>query len=250
MFHDDVPAALSPPLVEAREWRLIDVLFGALLLLGGVVVVLAIGFAATHWGGSARRAPGVAVAIAISTLAFEAWVGGAVLIVARHRGLSFGDLGFVQPRAWSFVLLAVCGAYAVEIGYAVAVWGIQQLTGLDLSRFNAGNGIPEELRGSRLVWAIIGVSVVVAAPLGEELFFRGLVFRALRPRLPLWLALLSSGVAFACMHFNLSVVVPFTLIGMIFAWAYRASGSLWTTIAAHAILNGVSLVLTMAGVGR
>lgn len=260
MFHDDALASEMPaaqPMEEPaeeprREWQLLDLVLGGLLLMMGVAVVLAITFGAASVGLSARRDPGAALLFAIVTLAFEAWAGVAVLLVVRRRGLSLRDLGFVLPasveahvRWWSYVLFAVMGGYLAQIAYVLVMWVIEQLTGADVSRFTAGNRLPDELRGSPAVWVVLGLSVMVAAPLGEELFFRGLVFRALGVRLPLWLAFLVSGFAFALMHFNIAVVVPFTIIGMIFAWAYRASGSLWTTVAAHAIFNTVSFVVTI-----
>ena len=57
-----------------------------------------------------------------------------------------------------------------------------------------------------------------------------------------------SGVAFSAVHANAGVVIPFACIGMIFAWAYRRSQSLWTTILAHAIFNGISFAAAVAGV--
>ena len=237
---------VAPRPAARREWRLLDLALGALLLLSGVAVVLAISFGLARAGLSARRDSNAALLFALVTLAFEAWAGGAVLLVARRRGLGWRDLGFTFPASWwAYVILALAGAYATQIAYVVVMWAIEQLSGVDVSRFTAGNRLPEELRGSPAVWAILGLSVIVAAPLGEELFFRGLVFRALDVSLPVWLAFLGSGVAFALMHFNIAVVVPFTVIGMIFAWAYRASGSLWTTVAAHAIFNTVSFVVTV-----
>ena len=37
-------------------------------------------------------------------------------------------------------------------------------------------------------------------------------------------------------------------IGMLFAWSYHKSGTLWTPVIAHAIFNGVSFAATLAGV--
>jgi len=37
---------------------------------------------------------------------------------------------------------------------------------------------------------------------------------------------------------------------MLFAWAYRRTGSLWTPIAAHAIFNGMSFILSASGIAR
>ena len=50
---------------------------------------------------------------------------------------------------------------------------------------------------------------------------------------------------FGVFHVNLSVLVPFSFVGALFAWAYEESGSLWVTIAAHAGFNGVSFAVTL-----
>jgi hypothetical protein len=89
--------------------------------------------------------------------------------------------------------------------------------------------------------------VVVVAPVAEELFFRGLIFRALVARVPLPVAYAVSGLVFAGFHLNVAVLVPFALIGVIFAWAFWNSGSLWTTIGAHAAVNGLSFAFAVAG---
>jgi membrane protease YdiL (CAAX protease family) len=61
------------------------------------------------------------------------------------------------------------------------------------------------------------------------------------------IAYMISGAVFALFHLNLSVIVPFALIGVIFAWAFWNSGSLWTTIGAHAAVNGLSFAFAVAG---
>ena len=60
--------------------------------------------------------------------------------------------------------------------------------------------------------------------------------------------MVASGLAFGAFHVSLSVLLPFTVIGMLFAWAFKASGSLWVTILAHFIFNSVALILTVIGV--
>jgi hypothetical protein len=56
-------------------------------------------------------------------------------------------------------------------------------------------------------------------------------------------AALASGLVFAALHFSLGSLVPFTIIGMLLAWAYVFSGSLWAAIAAHFLFNSVSFVV-------
>jgi membrane protease YdiL (CAAX protease family) len=96
---------------------------------------------------------------------------------------------------------------------------------------------------------VLGVAVVLVAPLSEELFFRALVFRGLRGYWRLLPSLAVSGVLFGAFHGNVSVVLPFAFIGALFAWGYEESDSLWIPIVAHALVNGLSFALSVAGVG-
>jgi membrane protease YdiL (CAAX protease family) len=41
-------------------------------------------------------------------------------------------------------------------------------------------------------------------------------------------------------------IVPFTVIGMLLAWAYVVSGSLWMSIGAHFAFNAISFLITVA----
>ena len=62
-------------------------------------------------------------------------------------------------------------------------------------------------------------------------------------------AALLSGLLFSAFHVNLSVLLPFTLVGALFAWGFEASGSLWTSIAAHFLVNGLGFMATLARLG-
>lgn len=261
MFHDDPrwppgatspllapPLAPSPPAIEGRLWRLSDLVAGSLLLILGFVAAVAVSIALTVLVRIERGDATVALFFTTATLLVEVWAGVIVLGLARRRGVSLRDLGFRAPNSWSLLPLALFGAYASLMAYSLAILAIERVTGADLAFIREGNRIPTDLPRTPLIWGTLGLAVVVAAPLCEELFFRGLIYRGLAGVAGPALGIIMSGLAFAVVHANLSVAVPFTLIGMIFAWVYRASGSLWTPIAAHAIVNGMSFVFAVYGV--
>ncbi|GMV86108.1 MAG: hypothetical protein AMXMBFR80_19630 [Dehalococcoidia bacterium] len=92
---------------------------------------------------------------------------------------------------------------------------------------------------------LYGLTTVVAAPIGEELFYRGLVFGGLAS----WgfvPAALLSGVLFALSHLDPGSLIPFTVLGMTMAWLYWRSGSLWDAIAFHVLFNFLSFILLIA----
>lgn len=242
------PARPSLPVspVEEPPWRLRDVIAGSLLLCLGFVATVGVGVALR--GEYERSDPATGLLFTVATLLLETWAGAIVIGLAWRRGISMRGLGFRAPSTRSLIPLALAGAYASIIGYTLAIMAIEWATGADLAFLREGNRIPEDLPRTPLIWTAMGLAVVVAAPLGEELFFRGLVYRGLAGIGGPALGIIVSGLAFAAMHATLSVVVPFALIGMIFAWAYRASGSLWTIVAAHAIFNSAGFAAALYGV--
>jgi hypothetical protein len=251
MFLDDLPPAPPPrPATSAPErtqWRGRDLLLGIALLLGGyisLVLAFALFSAALDIDVLQDEFTYGTAALLITS---EAWIGLTVLLVARRRRMSLAHLGLRPPRHAWVMPVAVVAAYASLILYAIAVTILDELTGSDLSGLMEGNALPTG-DYDVLLWVLLGIGVVVIAPLAEELFFRGLVFRALDSMWPTALAMVVSGVAFALLHLNVSVLIPFILIGIVFAWAFRQADSLWAPIGAHAIVNGMSFILTIAGV--
>jgi membrane protease YdiL (CAAX protease family) len=92
--------------------------------------------------------------------------------------------------------------------------------------------------------------VVPGAALSEELLFRGVIFAGLRKSMSLWpAALISSGI-WASLHLvaaNWAVAAILAIFGLVLAWLYERTGSLWTPIFAHAINNTLAvLVLFLA----
>lgn len=225
-------------------WAPRDMILGLVVVVGGsLLIVLLVGaalFATGGVGGPAERIAG-----AIAAVALESLLGLWVVARVTARRLSWAELGFVPPRRWAPLWIAWGGSYAILIGYTVALKALE-LVGIDASRFTRGNALPLDASDGGAVLLILGVAVVALAPLCEELFFRALLFRGLRGYWRLGPALLVSGLLFGLFHLNVSVVLPFTLIGVLFAWSTEASGSIYTSIAAHGAVNGLSFVLTVA----
>jgi uncharacterized protein len=86
--------------------------------------------------------------------------------------------------------------------------------------------------------------IVIAAPLSEEICFRGMVFGGLRTRLPAWAAALISGLIFGLLHAltGLSAVPPLMAFGVILALLYEKTGSIVPGIILHMLNNSVALI--------
>jgi len=92
---------------------------------------------------------------------------------------------------------------------------------------------------------LLSMVAVALAPVGEELFFRGHLFRWLAAQGERRWAYAFSAAAFAAIHFNPSAFPSYLALGLAFAWAYERWRSPIVPIAAHAAANAVALALLL-----
>ncbi|MHB8420149.1 MAG: CPBP family intramembrane glutamic endopeptidase [Myxococcales bacterium] len=91
--------------------------------------------------------------------------------------------------------------------------------------------------------AVLFASVVVGAPLAEETVFRGYLQPAIAARTGLPRAILIQALLFSLVHMDPIGFLPRLLLGVCFGELVALTGSLWTSVFAHALNNGISTVL-------
>jgi membrane protease YdiL (CAAX protease family) len=152
----------------------------------------------------------------------------------------WSDLGW-GPLIW----LAAIGTQVV---IAIAV------IGFDIPISNNTDGI-SELQADRSYVVAIVITAVIAAPLVEEIVFRGLMMRSLLGRFGPVVAVGIQGVLFGLAHVdpvrgagNIGLALVLSGVGCAlggFAYMLRRIGP---AIVAHAIFNGVAMILVLTGV--
>jgi membrane protease YdiL (CAAX protease family) len=86
--------------------------------------------------------------------------------------------------------------------------------------------------------------IVVAAPISEEVCFRGMLFAGLRERLPRLAAALVAGAIFGGLHAltGVSAVPPLIVFGFLLSLLYEKTGSIIPGILLHMLNNSVALL--------
>ncbi|MGK0432236.1 MAG: membrane protease YdiL (CAAX protease family) [Planctomycetota bacterium] len=96
-------------------------------------------------------------------------------------------------------------------------------------------------------WSMV-VLIVVLAPICEEIVFRGYLFRALQTTMPMWATQLVTATLFGLVH-GPSHALPIGVLSLLFGYLRQRYGSLWPSMLAHAVHNGITLVLVCSWPG-
>ena len=88
----------------------------------------------------------------------------------------------------------------------------------------------------------------IAAPIIEELLFRGVLFRVLRKWIAFPWAMLLSAVIFGAYHGNLVQFVYAAICGMLLAYFCEKYDSVIASVVAHVVMNMVAILFTQWGV--
>ena len=232
------PAALVPHEQSGRDrwpaWLSIAGLaagYGTTMVLGIFVILIAGAF------GASTEDPPPGVNIGLTVGQNLALVGAAYFFAMLSGRPAAADFGLRPARLWRSVRLLI----AIWVGFFVlsGIWALA--LGLEEQQT-----LPDELgAGDSLVNALVVIMLVtVIAPLGEELFFRGFFYGALRNwRGPLLAALLS-GALFGLVHVGsapIGYLVPLAFFGIGLCLLYEWTGSLYPPIALHALNNSIAL---------
>lgn len=114
--------------------------------------------------------------------------------------------------------------------------------------------VPSDLSSAGKVLAVL--LAVVFAPLMEEFFYRGVLFRSIRDRHGFWAGAIVSGLLFGLVHYvpspwqdALFLQSAMVFTGIAFAWFYERRRTIVAPIAAHVVFNVIGITIILAGVG-
>lgn len=179
--------------------------------------------------------------LGIGGFAFYAFVLLTLVPLYRQGRLRLRDLGLrptAPGRAVGLVVLAVI---------AVAITNLLWLQGV-LGKSAQSQGIT--VHGSAIDKVVIGVTLCVLAPVIEEIFFRGLLYRALRNHMSILWAALIAGFLFGAVHgiaYPLNTLPPRMVFGVIACLLYERTGSLYPSMALHGLIDGSGFEAAISG---
>jgi len=187
----------------------------------------------------------------------SAAIGLAVLFLAVAAGLLWPLFRGQRWRDWKaatgfhlgrgLIREIFSGWLGYITGFPVLVAGLLVTIMLvRLTNNDASHPIVRELGGGPASWIAVFLLASVWAPITEELMFRGMLFASLRERFGWWISAPIVALVFAAIHPQGWVAVPVLgAIAIVFAGIREWRGSVIGCMAAHALHNGVAVIIAI-----
>lgn len=156
----------------------------------------------------------------------------------RFNFLGLDSFGHMPPlRALGLAFVLVVAAMAFNFVYATYI-----IPGIGMQEEMAK--ILAAIPRTPLNIAAGFFAIAIAAPLVEELLFRGLLQNAIARYVPIWAAILLSSLLFASVHLQPYAIPGLMSLSIAFGYLYHRTGSLRMNILLHMANNAVALSLT------
>lgn len=247
---------------------IVSFLFGTVVLPLGMVMGLTF-VSAVSPDAAAVIQPFMVNADGTPTTQFQTWMmvvsflGGFGLASLFIRG-AMRRAGTTMTEVMGLHFRAIAGSNPLITAWSaiwrvVATYGVWIIIAIVLSQFvPAGHQDTVEFAKSLSGWDLFRFAIMaaVAAPIFEEIVFRGFLFQGLRTNLRRgifanrggmadFVAVVVSSAVFSLAHmqFNPTTMLMLFLLGCLHAELYRRSGSLYCSMMLHAVNNGLQVLL-------
>ena len=155
----------------------------------------------------------------------------------RKYGVSWRTMGLRRPSAIHLFLLVPL-VYGVGRGFEEGYTWI--VSSLGTEALIPKQEYVEEMFEEAIFKPLLYFDIVVITPIVEEIVFRGFLLAGLTLALGNIRGMIISSALFTVVHWDFDIMPIIFVSGMLTAWLYMRTGSLWPPIALHAVNNAIA----------
>lgn len=220
-------AALLPAWVFV-SFMLVQVIIGA--VLAGLV------WAGVRFDGVNPALISFVLSAVIYVLTLLLVVGGPWLVLKRKTSLK--EVGLQRAMSWKDLLIAPVGL----VSYFFLTFVLTTLSQYILPFIDLDQKQDVGFEGLTMQYEFIMafITLVVIAPIAEEILFRGYLFGKLRKVAPLWIAILITSALFGLVHFAWNVGIDTFALSIMLCLVTVWSKSIWPAIMIHMAKNFIA----------
>lgn len=151
------------------------------------------------------------------------------------------DVGLTRLPSWADIGLAPAGFVVYFIASSLLVYvGSQIIPGFDMTQLQE-TGFTHISQYYEYVLAF--ATLIVVAPIAEEVLFRGFLYGKLRRRMPVWVAMLITSALFGLIHGQWNVGLDVFALSIVLCSLREVTGSIWAGILLHMLKNSIAFFI-------
>lgn len=167
-----------------------------------------------------------------------------------RRKTTLGELGVTDWPSWMDIVLTPLAVIVYMFTSGVVILLVTKFaSGIDLNQ-------PQELPfsssmlGAQWQYLLAFVTLVVMAPIAEELLFRGYLYGKLRKTAPIWISVIVASLAFGLAHLwvpgsalQWAVAIDTFVLSIFMCLMREYTGAIWVGVLMHMVKNGLAFYL-------
>ena len=161
--------------------------------------------------------------------------------LVRKSTTSKEEIGLTRLPSWIDILLAPAGFVVYFIASGILTYTVTQL----MPGFNSTQvqqtGFEHIVQQYEYLLAF--VTLVVLAPVAEEILFRGYLYGKLKKYVPTWVAILATSALFGAVHGQWNVGLDVFALSIVLCSLREVTGGIWAGMLLHMLKNGIAFYL-------
>ncbi len=151
------------------------------------------------------------------------------------------DLGLSRLPNWTDIIVAPAGLIIYFVLSSVLILiATQILPWFDVNEVQ-NTGFNQINQHFELILAFM--SLVIIAPIAEEIIFRGYLYGRLKKYMPVWVAIFMTSITFGFIHGAWNLAIDTFALSILLCLLRESTGSIWASILLHMAKNGIAFYI-------
>lgn len=151
------------------------------------------------------------------------------------------EVGLVRLPKWTDIILTPAGLIVYLIFSSLLILlATKVFPWFDINQVqNTGFSQP----GQQYEYILAFATLVVIAPVAEEVLFRGYLYGKLKKFVPVWVAIITTSVLFGTIHGTWNIAIDTFALSIILCLLRELTGNIWASILLHMVKNGIAFYI-------
>ncbi|NCQ54337.1 hypothetical protein COV88_01855 [Candidatus Saccharibacteria bacterium CG11_big_fil_rev_8_21_14_0_20_41_19] len=185
-------------------------------------------------------------AVVNSSVAAFVYVATLLIVIGipyllNRKRTSLADVGLNRLPTWTDIFLTPAALVTYFILSAILIMlATNVLPGFNVNQVQ-DTGFDQ--LSARYEYILAFMTLVVIAPIAEEVLFRGYLYGKLKKFVPVWAAIVVTSVLFGFIHGAWNLAVDTFALSVVLCLLRESTGSIWSSILLHMAKNGIAFYI-------